>query len=149
MVSPCNQTNRWRIAAGLWIALIFLSCTSGAGQWSEHTYDVLGSIFARYLRADVASSTLVHFLAEKGVHVFLFVVLAILLWNAIQGAHYKFTSILLVGTVVGSCSELLQRLFPERDPSLRDVGINVAATALGALISSFLFKWKRRETGGV
>ena len=99
-----------------------------------------------YLKMDLASSDTVHFMAEKSVHVFLFVVLAILLWNAIPNVRRKFTSILLIGFAVGSCSELLQQFFPGRDPELRDVGIDVAATATGAIISWFLFRSKREST---
>ncbi len=140
---PSRNANRWRVAAAVWIGLIFFSSTTTAGQWSEKAYEFLGSISSTYLKTDVTSSDVVHFLAEKSVHVFLFMVLAILLGKAIRSARCKFATILLIGSAVGSCSELLQQLFPGRDPTLRDVAINVAATAIGALICWFLFRSKR------
>jgi VanZ family protein len=135
-----------RLATAFWIGLTFFSSTTVAAQWSEQAYKFFGSISSAYLKTDFVSSGMVHFLAEKSVHVFLCIVLAILLWNSIPVARRKFTSILFVGCCVGLCSELLQRLFPGRDPALRDAGIDVAATIAGALISWFLFRSKREAT---
>jgi VanZ family protein len=134
MLSPATRLTQWRVATALWIGLIFFSCTTVAGQWSEHAYIFLKSVSNAYLKADVAASDLVHFLAEKSVHVVLFFVLAILLWKAIPDRRLKVTSILLIGFAVGSSSELLQRLFPGRDPSLRDIAIDVGASATGCLV---------------
>jgi VanZ family protein len=100
-------------------------------------------MLARRFQAEIASSNIVHFLAEKGFHVFLFVVLAVLLWNAVPSARGNPSLILFIGSVLGSCSEWLQRFQPQRDPSLRDVCINVAATAFGAVMSLLLFRPRR------
>jgi VanZ family protein len=80
----------------------------------------------------------IHLLADKGFHVTLFSILAVLLWRAIPAGPRKIISILLVGGIVGSISEGLQSFFPGRDPAIRDVLINIAGTAFGiALITRF------------
>ncbi len=83
-----------------------------------------------------SSFSVFHLLADKGLHVTLFVVLAILLRNALPPGRFRTVQILALGLIVGSCSEFLQRYFPDRDPALRDVLINFGGTALGlALIA--------------
>jgi VanZ family protein len=74
---------------------------------------------------------IVHLLADKGFHVTLFCVLAVLLWQALRHSEKKIWVILLSGAAVGSCSEFLQRFFPGRDPAIRDVLINIGGTAIG------------------
>lgn len=143
MVLTTKQTKRWAIAALLWINAIFFSSTDPVGQWADQAYSWIATMLARYFQSEIASSNSVHFLAEKGFHVFLFVVLAVLLWNAIPSAHRNPIFILFIGSVVGSCSEWLQRFQPRRDASLRDVCINVAATAFGVVMSLLLFRPKR------
>src|SRR6266853_5909254 len=64
-------------------------------------------------------------IAEKGLHVVLFTVLAVLLWKAMADATKKILSVILFGTLVGSASEFLQAFFPNRDPALRDIMINI------------------------
>jgi VanZ family protein len=81
-----------------------------------------------------------HLLADKGLHVTLFLILAVLLWKAIPPMRGKAGFILLAGLVVGSCSEFLQRFFPGRDPALRDVLINLGGTAIGLALSLILFQ---------
>ena len=76
-----------------------------------------------------------HFIAEKSVHVTLFFVLAVLLWRALGVRSYKIGLIIAIGAVVGSMSEGLQSLFPDRDPAIRDVLINTGGATLGALVS--------------
>ena len=61
-----------------------------------------------------------YLLADKGFHVFMFVILALLLARIFSGP----TSVLLIAFFVGVCSEFLQRFFPGRDPAVRDVIIN-------------------------
>ena len=75
-----------------------------------------------------------HLVADKGLHVTLFAVLAFLLWQAYASKQRKIVWILLTGLVVGSCSEFLQRFFPGRDPAVRDVLINLGGTALGVCL---------------
>ncbi len=56
--------------------------------------------------------------------------------------------ILLCGAIVGSCSEYLQRFFPDRDPAIRDVLINIGGTALGLLICRSVVKWHHNRIAG-
>jgi VanZ family protein len=125
------RMNAWSWAVIGWIGLIFFSSTSIAGIWSERAFKYLVSLLLRHLRPDSPSYGLLHYLAHKSVHLTLFFVLAILLWKALSNPRRKIVVILLIGAIVGSCSEFLQRFFPGRDPAILDVLINIGATALG------------------
>jgi VanZ family protein len=115
----------------VWIGVIFFSSTSLASEWSEQAFRFLSVMIFSHLRADESSYGLIHLLADKSVHVGLFLVLALLLWQALPSAEWKIARIILFGAAVGSASEFLQRFFPGRDPAVRDVLINVAGTAVG------------------
>ena len=125
--------NRWAMAAVAWLALILFSSTSIAGERSERAYEWVATTILHH-PPHARGEDWLHFLAAKSVHVTLFTVFAILLWNALPVLRWKFTLVVLIGLVTGTCSELLQRLFPNRDPAVRDVLINLAATLLGATI---------------
>ena len=137
--------NRWRWAVLGWIGVIFFSSTSAAGQFSEQGFRYLSQAFLGQAPAKTQSYNLFHLLADKSVHVTLFCVLAMLLWKAIPASPRKGLLILLCGVIVGSCSEFLQRFFPDRDPALRDVLINIGGSALGLLISRSLASWSGRS----
>ncbi len=116
----------------LWVSAIFLSSTSAARFCDR--------LFLSWYGVLVGTSNPVvyeclHFVAEKGVHVILFVVLVILLWKVVPDTRWKTVLILLLGSFIGTCSEFLQRFFPGRDPTVRDVLINMAGTALGIILS--------------
>jgi VanZ family protein len=130
----------WIGTASLWISVILFSSTAVARRWSEQAFHSMATASSRHVHLGIAAYDPLHFLAEKCVHVTLFMVFAIVLANAIPQSYRKVRFILLIGAIVGSGSELLQRAFPGRDPALRDVGINIAATALGALISLWFFR---------
>jgi VanZ family protein len=132
---------QWRVAVAAWIALIFYSSTSQAGRISEQAFTYLTSSIRH--RADPGHFAIFHFIADKSVHVSLFCILAILLWRAFRSPTLKPLKIIAFGAVIGSCSELLQRLFPDRDPAIRDVLINVGGTCLGLAISLAVLKWQR------
>jgi VanZ family protein len=83
-------------------------------------------------------------LADKGVHVSLFFVLALLLWRILPDVQWKIARILLFGAAVGSASEFLQSFFPGRDPALRDVLINIGGTAVGIGVSVARLKHRSR-----
>lgn len=138
----CPSTSKsrtwWRIAVLGWIGLIFFSSTSLAGRLSEQVFATLSNLLFQGWRSIPGPDHPIHFVAEKGVHVTLFAVLAVLLWQALPDLPRKLGYVILAGTAVGCGSEFLQRFFPGRDPALRDVCINVSATALGALISRWL-----------
>lgn len=125
---------RWTLAALSWLALIFFSSTSYAGQWCERAYDsVLGTPYGT-VHVPGTPEHLLHFLAQKTVHVTLFTVFAMLLWKALPESRWHFALVISIGLVTGICSELLQMLFPGRDPAVRDALINLGGTILGATI---------------
>ena len=126
-----GRINPWAVAVFAWIGVIFFSSTSIAGEWSEIVFTSIAGLLFGNLRTEDTSYGLVHLLADKGFHVALFCVLAILLWNLFSNSRWKEARILIAGAVVGSCSEFLQRFFPGRDPAIRDVLINIGGTALG------------------
>ena len=80
-----------------------------------------------------------YLIVDKGFHVTLFFILALLLCRALLPFPRRTLVVLAYGAVVGSCSEYLQSFFPGRDPALRDVLINLGGTALGLAANSFLF----------
>ena len=53
---------------------------------------------------------------------------------------WKSWVIVLCGALVGLCSEFLQRFFPDRDPAIRDVIINICGTALGLAICAVVIR---------
>ena len=124
----------WLIAAIAWIGVIFFSSTTIASEWCEEAFSSLSALLFARLHPGYSSYDLVHLLADKSVHVTLFLVLAALLWKAIPGARWKWVVILLAGLLVGSCSEFLQRFFPGRDPAIRDVLINLGGTGIGLIL---------------
>ncbi len=127
-----SRISFWRAAAAGWIGVIFFSSTSSAGRWSEDLFRLLSSVlFGRMIREGSTASSVLFLLADKGFHVSLFSVLALLLWRAIPEGTKKPVAIVLAGCLVGSASEFLQLFFPGRDPAIRDVLINLAGTVLG------------------
>jgi VanZ family protein len=127
-----------------WVGVIFFSSTSLASQWCEQAFHFLSAMLFNHLRPDDSSYGLIHLLADKGLHVSLFFVLALLLWKILPDAQWKIARILLFGAAVGSTSEFLQSFFPGRDPALRDVLINVAGTAFGVGVSVAWIKHRSR-----
>jgi VanZ family protein len=128
-----------------WIGVIFFSSTSAASLWCESAFSYLSGIFISDVSRDSKSFGAIHLAADKGLHLTLFAVLALLLYQAMANPRYKVARILSFGLLVGCCSEYLQSFFPDRDPAIRDVFINLAGAALGVLISIF---WTRRTTMG-
>lgn len=124
-----------------WIGVVFFSSTSTASLWCESAFSFLSGIFMSRVPRDSTSFGAIHLIADKGLHVTLFTILAVLLYQAMVNPPHKIVRILSFGFVVGCCSEYLQSLFPDRDPAIRDVFINLAGTALGVLISVL---WVRR-----
>lgn len=135
-----SQKSGWGALTLLWTGLIFFSSTTAAGHCAEQFFRLIARDFLRPLRGDAGSYELVHFVAEKSVHVCLFLVLAVLLSKALPRKMRGTGFILLIGLVIGCCSEFLQSLFPGRDPALRDVCINAGATAVGAAVALGLRK---------
>jgi VanZ family protein len=121
----------WVWAAFAWIGVIFFSSTTLASRWAEASFNLLANTLISPLQRDSVSYGIIHLFADKGFHVTLFCVLAVLLWQALRHSEKKIWVILLSGAAVGSCSEFLQRFFPGRDPAIRDVLINIGGTAIG------------------
>lgn len=128
----------------MWIGVIFFSSTSLAAQWCEKAFRFLAAILFSHLHANDSSYGIIHLLADKSVHVGLFLVLGLLLWHALPNAQWKIARIILFGAAVGSASEFLQRFFPGRDPAVRDVLINVAGTAVGVGVCLAWIKYRSR-----
>ncbi len=137
------RLNLWALAVLGWIGVIFFSSTSLAAEWCEHAFSFLSGILFGHLRTDDPSYGLLHLLADKGLHVMMFLILATLLWKLLSNSQWKIARILLAGALVGSCSEFLQRFFPGRDPAITDVLINIGGTAIGIVLSLAL---ARRQT---
>ena len=73
--------------------------------------------------------------ADKSVHLGLFFILAMLLWNAVAAApRSRLAIVLLAGLLVGAISEYFQSWFPGRDSSIRDVVINFASAATAGVL---------------
>ena len=127
---------RWFLPVAAWIGVIFLSSTSSAGNLCTQVFQLFSIKLRGY--APNYSLGILSFLAEKSLHVIMFLVLGTLLWRAIKAiedVRGKIAVILSVGLLIGSASEFLQRFFPGRDPSVRDILINLAGTAIGVAVS--------------
>ncbi len=123
-----------------WIGVIFFSSTSTASLWCETAFGYLSGIFISGLPRNSNSFGVIHLAADKGLHVTLFAVLAVLLFRALANPRHKIIRILAFGLVVGCCSEYLQSFFPDRDPAIRDVLINLGGTGLGVWVSHLVSK---------
>ena len=128
-----------------WIGVIFFSSTSRALLICETAFAYVSLLLLDPETLKTPSFHIMHFLADKGLHVTLFFVLAVLLWNAMPNQRNRLVVIPLMGLAVGSCSEFLQRFFPDRDPAIRDVLINLGGTVLGAA-ACWLFSRARRSS---
>lgn len=135
----------WVTALLVWLGIILFSSTALAGRVSDAAFtNIVFAHVRRYDRYDLYHRYQVHFLAEKAVHIAMFIVLATLLWRILPDMPGKAGSVFLWGTLIGCCSELVQCLFPGRDPALRDALINTAGTGIGTVISFFRFRFQRR-----
>lgn len=145
MTKPTRKSaSPWWLAVAAWLGVIAFSSTSMAGQDSEQAFFSLSPLLFQFLHPTIAEYHVIHFAADKAVHVFLFAVLAVLLWQAMPQTPWKKAAIVVTGAFVGSCSEFLQSFYPGRDPAVRDVIINTAATALGLAICLGVSRWRRR-----
>ncbi|HEY7212332.1 MAG TPA: VanZ family protein [Bryobacteraceae bacterium] len=128
------RISAWAWIAAAWVGIIFFSSTSLASKWAEAFFNSFSSEFLQSLRNNSSSLGIIHLFADKGFHVMLFCVLALLLWLALGNMNNKGWIILASGFTIGSISEFLQSFFPDRDPALRDVVINTTGTALGIVL---------------
>ena len=140
-----TRVNNWILVAMFWTGLIFFSSSSFAGVWCEHAFNSACAFIFGDLNFYRPPYQLIHFLAHKVVHVALFFIFALLLWKALPTVRGKMASILSIGSLVGSCSEILQMFFPGRDPAIRDVLINFGATAAGVGFNVVLLRLQRES----
>lgn len=145
-MNQMSRVSAWIWAVFIWIGVILFSSTSLASQWAEHFFSFLSEDLFSSVDRNSSSYGVLHLIADKGFHVSLFCVLAILLWLALRNGIRKPWIIILCGAVVGSSSEFLQRFFPDRDPALRDVLINIGGTAFGVAVCIAASRIQRRLT---
>jgi len=124
-------------ASAAWIGVILFSSTSLAAKLCESAFArIYGATIGRHSGSQ-NTFELTHFLAEKGLHLTLFCVLGILLWQVFALPRWpRIVAVLVAGLIIGSSSELMQTFFPGRDPAIRDVLVNAFGALLGAAISS-------------
>lgn len=143
-----RKNSVWMGALPLWVCVIFFSSTSLAGKTSDAVFtQFVTAHIIRYDNYDLYHRYHVYFLAEKTVHLTLFIVLAIVLWRSLPNGPWRFGVVLLCGSLIGCCSELAQSLFPDRDPAVRDALINTAGIAIGAATSFLRSRSQRRSRG--
>jgi VanZ family protein len=138
---------RWFLPVAAWIGVILFSSTASAGNWCTQVF----RLFSTILRGHAPNHWLgiLSFLAEKSLHVVMFLVLGTLLWKAmksIEDVREKIAVILSLGLLIGSASEYLQRFFPGRDPSVRDILINLIGTAIGVAVSLTFGRSRQNES---
>lgn len=134
---------KWLAATVFWMGLIFFSSTSLAARMSEDLYDYLSLELFPSLMDMATGDHALHFLAEKSVHVTLFLLFGFLVAHLVNGSPARRVGkIALAGLIVGSCSEYLQSFFPGRDPAIRDVILNTTCATLGGLATVL---WSRRK----
>lgn len=128
----------WFLLRCFWIAFIFFSSTSAAAEWADLAYYTIMSHApgASFL----GNQSALYLLADKGFHVFMFAILALVLARIFTGP----TSILAIAFIVGACSEFLQSFFPGRDPAVRDVIINFSGATVGVCIH-----WLRKRGAAI
>jgi VanZ family protein len=141
-----TRMGRCFLPVAAWIGIILFSSTSSAGNWCAGVFQLFSAKLLGLFPNQ--SWGILAFLAEKGVHVILFLVLGTLLWKgirAIEDVPRKIAVILSIGLLIGSASEFLQRFFPGRDPSVRDVLINLGSTAIGVALSLTFARSRQNE----
>jgi VanZ family protein len=129
-----RRRSAWMLLCCLWVCLVLFSSTSLAGQWADFAFHaIIGS--SGSAMNDHFTGVL-HLIADKGFHVFMFAVLALLLSQVFEArTRSTAASVLVIAGVVGISSEVLQAFFPDRDPAIRDVLINFSGALLGVLIN--------------
>jgi VanZ family protein len=125
-----------KLAALGWLLLILFSSSSLAAIWSDLGFRWLAlRLLGNSLQEGQPFYVALSFAAEKSFHLFVFAVFAMLFWKMIPDVPWKFAWVVAAGSVLGTASELLQSRFPGRDPTLRDILINIAGATAGAAIS--------------
>ena len=144
--SVAPKRKRFRLYSVLfWLLVIGFSSTTFAGHWADSVFDqITNNSFIHLRHVDPYRRYLVHFMAEKNVHLTMFTVFAILLYQLLGDTKSKTAVVLTFGCCVGIFSEILQSFFPGRDPTVRDAAINLSGTCLGVLICLIANRLRRR-----
>jgi len=135
---------RSRVTIAVWVIVILFSSTSLAGRLSDHAFTSVATVFTDVQHNHSAVSDL-YVIAEKSFHLLLFSTLGFLLWKVIPKLSRKVTLILFVGLVIGLLSEAVQLFFPDRDPTFRDVFIDLVGTAIGCLSARAIGRRQQRQ----
>jgi VanZ family protein len=135
-LNPVTKSNVQRLAAVLlWVVVIALSSTSFAGRWADIVFDQVASApWFHFHSLDMYWRSMIHFLAEKDFHLWMYSIFAALLYWSLGSIKSKAAWVLGMGAAVGIGSEILQSVFPGRDPTVRDALINLAGTGLGVAL---------------
>ncbi len=120
---------KWRAAVAVWVGFIFFSSTNLAEQCAEAVW----ALVSGQISVSHPEHGLSYLLLDKGFHVSMFFILALLLCLALPYSRRQSYQVIAAGAIIGSCSEYLQSFFPGRDPAFRDVLINIGGTVLGLL----------------
>ena len=129
-----RRRSAWMLLCCLWVCLVFFSSTSLAGEWAEIAFHAIVGSSATALSEHFTG--VLHLIADKGFHVFMFAVLALLLSQVFEArTNGTMAAVLVIAGIVGISSEVLQAFFPDRDPAIRDVLINFSGAVLGILIN--------------
>src|SRR3569833_4222315 len=100
-----HSARNWTWAVCAWTCVIFFSATSLAEKWADASFGFLSNVFLHSFKEHTTSYNLVHLVADKGFHVTLFCVLAMLLW-LVLGCFVWFVLFFLgFGVFFGSSSE--------------------------------------------
>jgi VanZ family protein len=135
-VTSNQHRTLWILLAVLWVGVIFAGSSTAAEQFCNQVVDRCA---AWWTGDDLASPPdLVagdRFWLKKAAHVILFLVLAFVLSQALKELERgTWAYVLAIGVMVGIVSEFIQNFFPTREPTIRDVLINAAATLVGATV---------------
>jgi VanZ family protein len=126
----------WVALCCIWMCLVFFSSTSLARQWADLAFHVI------LVRSNIslgARDDLLYLFVDKGLHVFMFTVLAVLFSQVFTTPSLRIKAMIFVMCgITGMCTEAVQAFFPDRDPAIRDVFINAAGAVLGIVVNAQL-----------
>jgi VanZ family protein len=124
----------------IWLGVIFVGSTDLMS--AEHTSRFLVPIL-RWLKPSMAPETIqsILFTVRKCAHVTEYAILALLLWRALRsGSTLRAKMSMLVAAVLlgcavfAACDEFHQSFVKSRNPSVRDVLLDIVGALIGLLI---------------
>ena len=140
---------RWAVFVLLWICFIWgHSLIQGpeSSQESGLVYQLTAPLFRAVGIADMDTAT---FLIRKAAHFSEYAVLGLGIRNLTRaigaGQRSLFFASWVLGCLVPVCDETIQLFVPGRSGCVRDVCIDLAGFAVGALLTHLYQKRRRRE----